>query len=76
MLTRRRGHPEIALTESLQCGGEQTVRVVVTRATWEKVARKSDRATDVRPEAIYEDLGIHEIDPSEGFRQSIATPNW
>src|SRR6185437_2394633 len=36
----RRVTPEINLTDSVKCGGEQTQRVVVTRATWEKVAPK------------------------------------
>ena len=30
---RRRPTPEIELTEGIKCGGEQTIRVVVTRAT-------------------------------------------
>src|SRR2546426_1311487 len=37
----RRPTPEIDLgLDGVKCGGEQTVRVVVTRATWEKVAPK------------------------------------
>src|SRR6267378_1534122 len=33
----RRPTPEIELNESSKCGAEHTVRVVVTRGTWEKV---------------------------------------
>src|SRR6185503_11345124 len=36
----RRHTPEIDLADGVKCGGEQTVRVVVTRATWDKVAPK------------------------------------
>src|ERR1022692_4821768 len=36
----RRPTPEIELAEAVKCGGEQTVRVIVTRATWDKVAPK------------------------------------
>jgi (E)-4-hydroxy-3-methylbut-2-enyl-diphosphate synthase len=43
------------------------VRVVVTRATWEKVAPKILAKADVKPEAIYEDLNIFEIDPTRDF---------
>jgi (E)-4-hydroxy-3-methylbut-2-enyl-diphosphate synthase len=69
----RRPTPEIALSEQFKCGGEQTVRVVVTRATWEKVAPKIRPRDDVKPEAIYEDLNIHEIDPTEDFTVSCES---
>jgi len=51
------------------------VRVVVTRATWEKVAQKIRREMTVRPEAVYEDLNICEVDPTKDS-QSIAIHNW
>jgi (E)-4-hydroxy-3-methylbut-2-enyl-diphosphate synthase len=63
----RRSTPEITLNDQTKCGGEQTVRVVVTRATWDKVAPKIRPRDDVRPEAIYEDLNLQEIDPTEDF---------
>ena len=65
----RRVTPEIDLgLDGMKCGGEQTVRVVVTRATWEKVAPKIRPKDDVKPEAVYEDLNIFEIDPTAGIR--------
>jgi (E)-4-hydroxy-3-methylbut-2-enyl-diphosphate synthase len=69
----RRRTPEIALSEQVQCGGEQTVRVVVTRATWEKVAPKILAKADVKPEAVYEDLNIFEIDPTRDFEINCDT---
>jgi len=64
----RRPTPEVELgLDGARCGGEQTVRVVVTRATWEKVAPKIRPKDDVRPEAVYEDLNVQEIDPTEDF---------
>src|SRR6185437_4610243 len=36
----RRETPEIELNEDVRCGGEQLIRVVVTRATFDKVAPK------------------------------------
>jgi (E)-4-hydroxy-3-methylbut-2-enyl-diphosphate synthase len=70
---QRRPTPQIALNDSCQCGGEQTVRVVVTRATWEKVAPKIRPRDDVRPEAIYEDLNICEVDPTKDFTVNCDT---
>ncbi|MEO6034041.1 MAG: (E)-4-hydroxy-3-methylbut-2-enyl-diphosphate synthase, partial [Verrucomicrobiota bacterium] len=61
----RRVTPEIELNESTKCGGEQLICVVVPRAIWEKVAPKIRPKDDVKPEAIYEDLNIFEIDPTQ-----------
>jgi len=69
----RRETPEIELNENTKCGGEQTVRVVVTRATWEKVAPKIRPKDDVKPEAIYEDLNVAEIDPAQDFEVNCET---
>ena len=63
----RRATSEIALNETTKCGGEQLIRVVVTRATWDKVAPKIRPKDDVKPEAVYEDLNIFEIDPTNDF---------
>jgi len=63
----RRPTPEIELTADMKCGCEQTVRVVVTRATWDKVAPNIKANADVRPEAAYEDLNVLEVDPTERF---------
>src|SRR5207247_2035637 len=69
----RRPAPEIELADGLKCGGEQTVRVVVTRATWEKVAPKIRPKDDVKPEAIYEDLEVAELDPTQDFEINCDT---
>jgi (E)-4-hydroxy-3-methylbut-2-enyl-diphosphate synthase len=69
----RRVTPEIELSETCQCGGEQTVRVVVTRATWDKVAPKIRPKDDVKPEAVYEDLNVAEIDPTQDFEVNCDT---
>ncbi len=70
---KRRETPEIELNEHTKCGGEQTVRVVVTRGTWEKVAPKIRPKDDVKPEAVYEDLNIAEIDPTQDFSINCDT---
>src|SRR5882724_7824398 len=63
----RRSTPEIELGDGMKCGAEQTVRVVVTRAAWDKLAPKISPKADVKPEAVYEDLNIAEIDPTQEF---------
>jgi (E)-4-hydroxy-3-methylbut-2-enyl-diphosphate synthase len=69
----RRVTPEIELGENSKCGGEQLIRVVVTRATWDKVAPKIRPKDDVKPEAVYEDLNIAEIDPKKDFDINCET---
>src|SRR5436853_899599 len=69
----RRVTPEIELNETTKCGGEQTVRVVVTRATWDKVAPKIRPKDDVKPEAVYEDLNVFEVDPTQEFAVNCDT---
>jgi (E)-4-hydroxy-3-methylbut-2-enyl-diphosphate synthase len=63
----KRGTPEIELNEQVKCGGGQLIRVVVTRGTWDKVAHKIRPKDDVKPEAVYEDLNVAELDPTQDF---------
>jgi (E)-4-hydroxy-3-methylbut-2-enyl-diphosphate synthase len=69
----RRHTPEIELADGITCGGEQTVRVVVTQATWDKVAPKIRPKDDVKPEGIYENLNVYEIDPTADFKVNCET---
>ena len=69
----KRPTPEIELNETTKCGGEQLIRVVVTRATYDKVAPKIRPKDDVKPEAVYEDLNIAEIDPAQDFEINCGT---
>jgi len=69
----RRDTPEVELTDNVKCGGEQTVRVVVTRAAWEKLAPRISPKADVKPEAVYEDLNIAELDPRSDFSINCDT---
>jgi (E)-4-hydroxy-3-methylbut-2-enyl-diphosphate synthase len=70
---KRRETPEIALGPGMLCGGEQTVRVVVTQATWDRVAPRISLKDDVRPEAVYEDLNVYEVDPTIDFKINCET---
>jgi (E)-4-hydroxy-3-methylbut-2-enyl-diphosphate synthase len=69
----RRETPEIELNDNYKCGGEQLIRVVVTQATWDKVAPKIRPRDDVKPEAVYEDLNIFEVDPTTDFTVNCET---
>jgi (E)-4-hydroxy-3-methylbut-2-enyl-diphosphate synthase len=69
----RRATPEIELDGGARCGGEQTVRVVVTQAVWDKVAPKIRPKDDVKPEAIYDNLNVFEVDPTRDFDLNCET---
>jgi (E)-4-hydroxy-3-methylbut-2-enyl-diphosphate synthase len=69
----RRSTPEIELSDEVKCGGTQTVRVVVTRASFDKVAPKISPKADVKPEAVYEDLNLMEVDPGADFQVNCET---
>ena len=49
------------------------MRVIVTRATWDQVAPKLSPKADVKPEAVYEDLNVCEIDPTREFEVNCDT---
>jgi len=63
----RRRTPELDLGNGIKCGGEQTIRVVVTQAAWEKIAPKISAKADLKPEAVYERTNVLEIDPAADF---------
>jgi (E)-4-hydroxy-3-methylbut-2-enyl-diphosphate synthase len=69
----RRVTPEIELNENTKCGADQLIRVVVTQGTWDKVAHKIRPKDDVKPEAVYEDLNIFEVDPTTDFTVNCDT---
>jgi (E)-4-hydroxy-3-methylbut-2-enyl-diphosphate synthase len=66
----RRKTPEIPLNSNIKCGGQQLIRVVVTRAMFDQIAPKIQPEADVKPEAIYEKLNVAEIDPTQDFKVS------
>ena len=69
----RRATPEIELADGIKCGGEQTIRVVVTQAAWDKLSPRIQPGDDVKPEAIYEELNVMEVDPREAFSINCDT---
>jgi (E)-4-hydroxy-3-methylbut-2-enyl-diphosphate synthase len=59
----RRASAEADLGD-VSCGGENVVRVVVTQETFSRVAPRIPARADVKPEGIYEDLNLLELDPT------------
>ena len=63
----RRVTSEITLNNNIRCGGEQPIRVVVVEKSWVEIAPQIHVHDDVRPEAVYENLNLIEVDPREEF---------
>jgi len=64
---KRRASAEINLGGRVSCGRSHVVRVVSTRPIAAAIAPRLRPRDDVRPEAVYEDLKVVEIDPLTDF---------
>src|SRR6266487_4071776 len=51
--------------ERIKLGGEELIRVLVRKANFEKIAHKIDKLGDYKPEIVYENAQIEEIDPRD-----------
>ncbi|HEX8078403.1 MAG TPA: (E)-4-hydroxy-3-methylbut-2-enyl-diphosphate synthase, partial [Chthoniobacterales bacterium] len=51
--------------DGFRLGGEETIRVVVRQTNFDKVAHKIDRLGDYKPEIVYENAGVREVDPRD-----------
>jgi (E)-4-hydroxy-3-methylbut-2-enyl-diphosphate synthase len=65
-------------TDSIECdgirvGGEELVRVVIREANFKKIEHKIDRMGDYRPEIVFENASIREVDPRDD--REIAAVN-
>jgi (E)-4-hydroxy-3-methylbut-2-enyl-diphosphate synthase len=49
----------------VRLGGEELIRVVVRRENFDKIAHKIDKMGDYKPEIVYENAQIREIDPRD-----------
>ena len=70
---QRRETPEIELVDGVMCGGEQTIRVVVTQTAWDKLSPRIRPGDDVKPEAIHEELNLLEVDPRKPISVNCDT---
>ncbi len=51
--------------QRIKLGGEELIRVVVRKANFEKIVHKIDKLGDYKPEIVYENAQIEEIDPRD-----------
>jgi len=51
--------------DGVRLGGEELIRVVVRQTNFDKIAHKIDKMGDYKPEIIYENAQIAEIDPRD-----------
>jgi (E)-4-hydroxy-3-methylbut-2-enyl-diphosphate synthase len=51
--------------DGFKLGGDELIRVVVRQANFDKIAHKIDRMGDYKPEIVYENAGIQEVDPRD-----------
>src|SRR6201981_3764797 len=51
--------------QGVRVGGQELIRVVVRQANFDKIAHKIDMMGDYKPEIIYENARIREVDPRD-----------
>jgi (E)-4-hydroxy-3-methylbut-2-enyl-diphosphate synthase len=51
--------------DGVRLGGEELIRVVVRQENFDKVAHKIDKMGDYKPEIIYENASVVEVDPRD-----------
>jgi len=59
--------------EGVQVGGDELVRVVIRKEQHEKIAHKIERMGDYKPEIIFENANVIEVDPRDD--EAIARVN-
>jgi (E)-4-hydroxy-3-methylbut-2-enyl-diphosphate synthase len=52
----------------IDLGGEELIRVAISRSNFEKIAHKVDKMGDFKPEIVVEDSGVIAVDPREAGR--------
>jgi (E)-4-hydroxy-3-methylbut-2-enyl-diphosphate synthase len=68
---QRRGSDTISVAgigdpgQQVKVGGGELIRVVVRRPNFERIAHKIDKMGDYKPEIVYENAEIREVDPSD-----------
>ncbi len=59
--------------EGVQVGGDELVRVVIRKEQHEKIAHKIERMGDYKPEIVFENASVIEVDPRDD--EAIARVN-
>jgi (E)-4-hydroxy-3-methylbut-2-enyl-diphosphate synthase len=63
----RRDTRAVQLSDGVAIGGENPVRVAVTRDAFQRIGAKISPKADVKPEAVYEEMRVLEVDPRQEF---------
>src|SRR6266568_779888 len=61
----RRRASETIERDGVRLGGEELIRVVVGQENFNKIAHKIDKMGDYKPEIVYENAQIQEVDPRD-----------
>ena len=56
---------EMIERDGVRLGGEELIRVVVRQANFDKIAHKIDKMGDYKPEIVYENAKVEEVDPRD-----------
>jgi (E)-4-hydroxy-3-methylbut-2-enyl-diphosphate synthase len=56
-------------------GGEELIRVAISRANFEKIAHKVDNMGDFKPEIVVEDSGVFAVDPRDDAKIAAINSN-
>jgi (E)-4-hydroxy-3-methylbut-2-enyl-diphosphate synthase len=51
--------------QGVRVGGQELIRVIVRRANFDKIAHKIDKMGDYKPEIIYENARVVDVDPRD-----------
>lgn len=51
--------------DGIKLGGDKLIRVVVRQTNYDKIAHKIDKMGDYKPEIVYENAQIEEVDPND-----------
>jgi (E)-4-hydroxy-3-methylbut-2-enyl-diphosphate synthase len=51
--------------QRIKLGGAELIRIVVRQTNFDKIAHKIDKMGDYKPEIIYENAGLAEVDPRD-----------
>jgi (E)-4-hydroxy-3-methylbut-2-enyl-diphosphate synthase len=51
--------------QRIKLGGTELIRIVVRQTTFDKIAHKIDKMGDYKPEIVYENAGVAEVDPRD-----------
>jgi (E)-4-hydroxy-3-methylbut-2-enyl-diphosphate synthase len=52
-------------SDGVRLGGEELIRVIVRQANFDKIAHKIDKMGDYKPEIVYENADVAEVDPRD-----------